>query len=358
MSSPLTPIAIVGLPYGDYERVREEISANSVLELRPVDENPHDPDAIEAWFRGAGPAARVGFIPRDLCRAIRLALKAGEIEGPVPVLSADERLSIGIPQDVLFAFSQVTYRDDDPYDFDDAFAARAMAGYRAFFPEDADRGEHTRVVLAPAIAEIMRAHPAMDDEDAYHEALDAHSMKCAAVLDPAFDAPSINAKLGGLPYTESGWDWPICPCCGEEVVFVAQTRDPMAPEDLIQVFHCADIAGRECSEMTHDDLETYSLVRIWRDPDPATCIEIRPQDPSLIIRGHRFDDEHLTLDGDAACRFGGLVNSCRNDAYADDGYHCVMEVWMPITAGAVISANVIQVIRYSFDQVLAFEDDG
>lgn len=68
-------------------------------------------------------------------------------------------------------------------------------------------------------------------------------------------------------------------------------------------------------------------------------------------------DERLTLNGGAACRFGGILKSCTNDSYADDGYHCVVELWMPSTAGGVISANVIQVIRKSFDQALAFEDD-
>lgn len=54
---------VVGLPYGDRPEVADRIGPGTLLRLRPVDDNPHDPDAVEVWHDGEV-SVRVGFVER------------------------------------------------------------------------------------------------------------------------------------------------------------------------------------------------------------------------------------------------------------------------------------------------------
>jgi hypothetical protein len=56
-------VTVVGLPYGSYPEVAERIGPGALLQLRPVDDNPHDPNAVEVWLDGDVPV-RVGFVAR------------------------------------------------------------------------------------------------------------------------------------------------------------------------------------------------------------------------------------------------------------------------------------------------------
>lgn len=56
--------AIVGLPYCDRPEVAARIGLGALLRLRPVDDNPHDPDAVEVWQDDGGEPVRVGFVER------------------------------------------------------------------------------------------------------------------------------------------------------------------------------------------------------------------------------------------------------------------------------------------------------
>ncbi len=64
MVGPSGPYAvIVGLPYCDHPEVARRIGPGDLLRLRPVDDNPHDPNAVEVWHDGRAPV-RVGFVER------------------------------------------------------------------------------------------------------------------------------------------------------------------------------------------------------------------------------------------------------------------------------------------------------
>ena len=108
--SPHYLVPVVGLPYGDYENVRSKISEASRLRLKPVDDNPHDPRAIEVWLLGeeAQIKARVGFVPKDLTHALSIALLTGALAPDVPVRMPIGRLTFSLPEDLLNAFLAVT----------------------------------------------------------------------------------------------------------------------------------------------------------------------------------------------------------------------------------------------------------
>lgn len=64
LAGPLgSQATIVGLPYGGHPEVARRIGPGTLLRLRPVDDNPHDPNAVEVWHDGAIPV-RVGFVAR------------------------------------------------------------------------------------------------------------------------------------------------------------------------------------------------------------------------------------------------------------------------------------------------------
>lgn len=54
---------VVGLPYGDHPEVARRIGLGDLLRLRPVDDNPYDPNAVEVWHDGDA-SVRVGFVER------------------------------------------------------------------------------------------------------------------------------------------------------------------------------------------------------------------------------------------------------------------------------------------------------
>lgn len=70
-------IAVVGLPYGDAPEVAARIAPGDLLRLRPVDDNPHDPDAVEVW-RDGDPPIRVGFVERAAASHLRALPRAAE----------------------------------------------------------------------------------------------------------------------------------------------------------------------------------------------------------------------------------------------------------------------------------------
>jgi uncharacterized protein YwqG len=77
-----------------------------------------------------------------------------------------------------------------------------------------------------------------------HEKLDAllkPLIRGAVLLEPArsraAEAASVDAKFGGLPYATQGDQWPVCPTCHRELVFVAQFVDDRT-HTLYVFFYC------------------------------------------------------------------------------------------------------------------------
>ncbi len=66
-------IAVVGLPYVDHPEVVARIAPGDLLRLHPVDDNPHDPKAVEVWQDG-DVSVRVGFVQREEAPSIRALL--------------------------------------------------------------------------------------------------------------------------------------------------------------------------------------------------------------------------------------------------------------------------------------------
>ncbi|MEX3314396.1 hypothetical protein [Sulfitobacter sp. PS-8MA] len=100
---PEACVPVVGLPFADYDRVAEEIAFDTAPRIELVSDNPYDPLAIKVWFDGAAEPARIGFLPRDFTRALRLALDLGEITKDVRVIR-EGSLAFGVPADMLVAF--------------------------------------------------------------------------------------------------------------------------------------------------------------------------------------------------------------------------------------------------------------
>lgn len=67
-------IAVVGLPYVDRPEAVARIAPGALLRLHPVDDNPHDPNAVEVWRDGDVPV-RVGFVQREEAPSIRALLQ-------------------------------------------------------------------------------------------------------------------------------------------------------------------------------------------------------------------------------------------------------------------------------------------
>lgn len=81
---------VVGLPFADYDRIQPEIRAGALLRLQPVDDNPHDAQAVEVWFDGSAGPARVGFVPRHLAADARSRLASGDWSPVVSVTRSSE----------------------------------------------------------------------------------------------------------------------------------------------------------------------------------------------------------------------------------------------------------------------------
>ncbi|TNC64917.1 hypothetical protein [Rubellimicrobium roseum] len=63
-------LAVVGLPYVERPELVARIVPGDLLRLRPVDNNPHDPNAVEVWHDGVT-SIRVGFIERKDAPMVR-----------------------------------------------------------------------------------------------------------------------------------------------------------------------------------------------------------------------------------------------------------------------------------------------
>jgi len=363
--NPEACVPVVGLPFADYDRVAKEITLGTALRIEPVADNPHDPLAIEVWYDGAAEPARIGFVPRDFTRALRLALDLGEMTKEVQVIR-EGSLSFGVPADMLIAFLKVTapaaHRNpqNDEDDESEPDPEMIMKGYRSFFPceeLDPQAPQSGEELIEREAARLIAANPDLDPDEAHDEAQTSMEVKRSAVLDPSCKAPSIEPKIGGLPYAEAGWDWPRCPSCGEEVVFVAQVRDPEVPEDLIQIFHCADEDMECCEHWAQEEPEEYSLVRLWRNPRAEDMVDIAPEDAAKILPAHRFDDIEKKAEREAAITFGGRGCALRNQGLEDEGYRRVVELWLP-EAVESIGTDVLLVLRHGKGRVVGFSDDG
>jgi hypothetical protein len=60
---PAAHVSVVGPAVLRASDVVSRIGPGDVLRLRPVDDNPHDPDAVEVWSDGPSPV-RIGFVAR------------------------------------------------------------------------------------------------------------------------------------------------------------------------------------------------------------------------------------------------------------------------------------------------------
>lgn len=60
----------MGLPYSSRPEVAGRIGLGTLLRMHPVDDNPHDPDAVEVWHDGEV-SVRVGFVARQETLALR-----------------------------------------------------------------------------------------------------------------------------------------------------------------------------------------------------------------------------------------------------------------------------------------------
>jgi hypothetical protein len=63
-------VTVVGLPYGDHPDLARGIGLRTLLRLCPVDDNPHDANAVEVWHDGEV-STRVGFVTRAEAPGVR-----------------------------------------------------------------------------------------------------------------------------------------------------------------------------------------------------------------------------------------------------------------------------------------------
>jgi hypothetical protein len=56
-------VTVVGLPYCGHPEAADRIGPGDLLRLRPVEDNAHDPQAVEVWRDGEAPV-RIGFVAR------------------------------------------------------------------------------------------------------------------------------------------------------------------------------------------------------------------------------------------------------------------------------------------------------
>lgn len=360
--NPQACVPVVGLPYADYDRVSDKIEAGTKLRIEPVSNNPHDPLAIEVWFDGVETPARIGFVPRDFTRALRLALHLEEMDKEVFVIRTGA-LAFGLPADMLQSLLAVTMPRETPVDEDgdEIDSDEIMEGYRSFFPgeeEDPDAPQCGEELIEREAARLIAANPDLDPDEAYDEALASMETKVSVIPDPSLEPASASPKFGGLPYAEAGWDWPRCPSCGDEVVFVAQVQDPEMPGDLVQIFHCEDEEMQCCSHWAQEDPAEYSLVRLWRDPSAKKMAPITPKEASNILPAHRFDAIEHKPEGSAPTTFGGRGCSLNAQYLEDDGYRRVADIWFPRATTRLLSTDVLVILRHGKGRICAFADDG
>lgn len=90
------PFTVVGLPYGDHPDIARRIGPGTFLRLRPVEDNPHDPSAVEVWHDGEVPV-RVGFVARLEAPSVR-ALPQGESAWGLRVVGRSDHALYAMPE--------------------------------------------------------------------------------------------------------------------------------------------------------------------------------------------------------------------------------------------------------------------
>lgn len=355
-----TNVQVVGLRYGDYGAVWRELHPGAPLEMRPVDDNPHDPSAIEVWFGASGGPSRIGFVPRNLTDGLRRALAVAPNTACVVHYARDDPAFLSF--NFLVASPEVSCALWPPEPEDEVTKER-MAGYRSFFPGeriDPEAPKDYDALVEPTFRSLKAQRPDRDDDDVWDDVDEAMTTWWVLRRAAACDAPSLEQKLGGLPYAEVGWSWPVCPGCGRETIFVAQMRDPMNPDDLVQVFECKDPDDELCHQWAQDEPERYSLVRLWRSPSPESLRRITPTSSEDILPGFAVVrlDKGDDISGMARMSTGGPGDALSVQGLDVEGWHCVFRVGdLPQEAGDLLHSDIC-VARHGRGQVIAFDDHG
>lgn len=94
----LGEVVVVGLPYGDYPQVAARIEPGTLLRPHPVDDNPHDANAVEVWLDG-DPPARIGFVTRPAAPLVR-ALPQGAEAWRLRVMDVSEQALLCVLESV------------------------------------------------------------------------------------------------------------------------------------------------------------------------------------------------------------------------------------------------------------------
>lgn len=104
------------------------------------------------------------------------------------------------------------------------------------------------------------------------------ALKLVPRADNAAENASTSSKFGGLPYAESGCNWPGCPTCQSELTFVAQLKKQ--EDDSLHVFYyCFD-----CFPWGLDNEEKGQwLVQRFLAPSMDKYHEIHCQEPGAEI---------------------------------------------------------------------------
>lgn len=90
-------IPVVGLPYGDWARAAATVGPGTVLRPVPVEDNPHDPMAVEVWLDAGTPALRLGFVARAAAPEVR-ALPGGADAWRLRVVEVGEHALLTVPE--------------------------------------------------------------------------------------------------------------------------------------------------------------------------------------------------------------------------------------------------------------------
>jgi hypothetical protein len=372
-------LPVVGLPFADYERVRDKIVIGSELMLVPVDDNPYDPKAVEVRFQDGEGDVRIGFVPRDAAPGVRLALGVGALHAQVRVGRDGERLAVTVLTSDLEAFIRLASQADarQAQDISRVKPEDEAWPFRAYMPGEErdpqapadkfglmlsligrlrDKAPDSPILKAAVEAVFEEWEDATDDH--LFDVSDAVEERLLGVEDDSYDAACARDKIGGLPYCEAGWNWPCCPTCGQEMVFLGQSRDPANLHDLIQAFWCVDTIENECDADTDSD-DKGSTVRIWRNPAAISPLTIRPNDESRVLCGHRL----VKAEGDDALQVttmtrDGIAHTHFNQCTYEEGRHRVFEICLDRKLFGGGSPEQYTVLRHGRGLVTSWEDWG
>ena len=114
--------------------------------------------------------------------------------------------------------------------------------------------------------------------DAILKPLIKRAFKLEPNPDRAAEPGSEKSKFGGLPYSEKGDEWPVCPTCNNNLIFVLQIESKNKKE-LVEFFYCF-----KCFPWGMEDEEEGQWVtRTYNAPTMEKYFEINPKENS------RFD---------------------------------------------------------------------